>query len=634
MRNSTRHLSVLAAGLFIVIIVATSSAQNVLTRQNDIGRTGRQLNENILTTGNVNTATFGKVFTYAVTGQIYAQPLAVSQEFITACNQIPPPTHCNIIFPADVIYVATEDDWLYAFDATGAASSAFWSVNLAATAVSGGTFVNCQMQIYSGCNSGSALYPDIGVTGTPVIDTSSNTIYVASAVSDSNQAVSTWLHAIDLGNGSEKFGGPIKIVASYPGPQNPPAGQCQTGTGTGGTVNFTASRQLQRPGLLLLNVNGTNIVYIGFSMYDGATHSNGWVLGYAVNGSQQLAQVTGAVFNTAPFGTGGGIWEAGEGLAAETRNGNTYIYVPTADGTFDVTNTTGATVDYGDSLLKLTVNSTNSIGALSIASGSTAYFTPSDQSTRCGHDTDFGSGGVMLLPSDVTVGTHLNLMINAEKLGYLWVTDRDNLSGYNPTGDLMVQKANTKLTRTGNGQQGYWSSPAYYEWGTSPNITKEVFFTITFLDRSVAPGPLNQYNLTPTGPIPVDTNGNGSPNYSTSTLFCTPVPTPSISATSSNTNGILWAVENSNSANSGGSSPACNGSSTGAVLHAYDATKVNNLELYNSGTKLSANTPTKFLPPTVFKGRVYIGTYQTLSPTNGELDVFGICTSGPTGQCL
>jgi hypothetical protein len=622
----------------VIFSAATSTAQNVLTRQNDIGRTGRQLNESILNTTNVttNNNSFGKVFTYPVIGQIYAQPLAVMHEFITACNQIPPPTHCNIIFPADVIYVATEDDWLYAFDATGNNSNPFWSVNLAAaTTVSGGTFVSCQMQIYSGCNSGSALYPDIGVTGTPVIDTSSNTIYVVSAVSDANRtAVTDWLHAIDLGNGSEKFGGPIQISASYAGPTNPPTSKCQTGSGAGGTVNFVASKQLQRPGLLLLNVNGTNIVYIGFSMYDGATHSNGWVLGYAVNGSQQLAQVTGAVFNTAPFGTGGGIWESGEGLAAETRGGNTYIYVPTADGTFDA-NVSG-NVDYGNSLLKLTVNSTTSIGALSIASGPTAYFTPSDANGtngRCLNDKDFGSGGVMLLPSDVSVGTHLNLMINAEKLGYLWVTDRDNLSGYNPTGDLMVQKANTKLTRIGNGQQGYWSSPAYHEWGTNPT-TKEVFFTMTFLDTSVAPGPLNQYNLDSTHPIPVDPNtGNGLPNYSTATLFCTPVPTPSISAKSDNTNGILWAVENSNANN-----PAlgnCSGAATGAVLHAYDATKVNNLELYNSGTKLGTNTPTKFLPPTVFKGRVYIGTYQASPPyTNGELDVFGICTSGPTGSCL
>ena len=240
----------------------------------------------------------------------------------------------------------------------------------------------------------------------------------------------------------------------------------------------------------------------------------------------------------------------------------------------------------------------------------------------------------MILPSDVSVGSHSNLMINAEKLGYLWVTDRDNLSGYNPTGDLMVQKAYTQVTYDGGNSYwgGYWSSPAYYEWGTNPT-TKEIFYTIT-LPPNLKPGPLNQYNLDSTHPIPVDVTGkNGVPTYSTTTLFCPQVPTPSISAKPDNTQGILWAVENSNSLNTG-SNPTCNGTSTGAVLHAYDATKVNNAELYNSGTKLSANTPTKFLPPTVFKGRVYIGTYQTSTPTNGELDTFGICTSGPTGSCL
>jgi hypothetical protein len=202
-RKSCRHLSVVATTLLTLILsTAASSAQNVLTRQNDIGRTGRQLNESILTTGNVNTATFGKVFTYTVTGQIYAQPLTVANVNIT-CSGNP---HCNFAFPANVVYVATEDDWLYAFDATGAAPNPYWSVNLATNAVSGGTYVNCT-QVYSGCNANSALYPHVGVTGTPVIDTASNTLYVVSAVSASG-VIADWLHAIDLGNGNEKFGGP------------------------------------------------------------------------------------------------------------------------------------------------------------------------------------------------------------------------------------------------------------------------------------------------------------------------------------------------------------------------------------------------------------------------------------------
>jgi hypothetical protein len=349
-------------------------------------------------------------------------------------------------------------------------------------------------------------------------------------------------------------------------------------------------------------------------------------LGYYINPTSQTLQQV-AVLNTAPNGTGGGIWESGAGLAAAiAADGNTYIYVPTGDGTFDA-NTGG--VDYGDSLLKLTISST---GALSIASGSTAYFTPSDQSTRCPNDTDFGSGGVMIFP-DVSVGSHTNLMVSAEKEGYLWVIDRDNLSGFNTT-DMMVEKAFTRVKVGSTYLGGYWSSPAYYEWGTG-NSSKAIYYTIT-LPNNVQPGPLNQYvlnsNSNGTGPIPTDGNGNGVPTHSTSTLFCTQVPTPSISATSSNTNAILWAVENSNSQ----SSQNCSTQTTsGAVLHAYDATNVAT-QLYTSGASIQANTPTKFLPPTIFNGRVYVGTYQglTVGGTNGELDVFGLCASGPQGKCI
>lgn len=271
-------------------------------------------------------------------------------------------------------------------------------------------------------------------------------------------------------------------------------------------------------------------------------------------------------------------------------------------------------------MLKLSVSST---GVLTVAS----YFTPSDQATRCGNDTDFGSGGVMIFP-DVSVSGHANLMVNAEKEGYLWVVDRDNLSGFNTT-DAMVEKAFTRVKIGSNFLGGYWSSPAYYEWGTG-NSNKAIYYTIT-LPNNVKPGPLNQYILNSTGPIPTDGGGNGVATHSTTTFFCVQVPTPSVSATSANTNGILWAVQNSNS-----STQNCNTSTTsGAVLHAYDATNVS-VELYNSGSSVQANTPTKFLPPTVFNGRVYVGTYQglTIGGTNGELDVFGLCASGPQGKCI
>jgi hypothetical protein len=617
MKTTSSTLSLLFVSL-LTLLSAISSGQNVLTRANDIGRTGMQLNESTLTTGNVNSSTFGKVFTYtSITGQIYAQPLAVANLNVTGCHASP---HCNVVF------VATEDDYLYAFDADGSTSSTspLWTVNLATNVLSIDTYVTCT-QVYSGCNSNSALYPHIGVTGTPVIDTSTNTLYVMSAVNDPGSpdlpaGIFDYLHAINITNGNEKFNGPLRISAQVTGAANPPT-RCSTSTQSA-TVYFSSIKQLQRPGLLLLNgVNGNSnhVVYIGFSMYDGGTPTNGWILGYDAQTLQQVA-----VFNTTPFGTGGGIWESGAGLAAGVAaDGKTYIYAPTGDGTFDA-NVSG-NVDYGNSLLKLTVSST---GALSIASGSAAYFTPSDQSTRCPNDTDFGSGGVMLFPY-VSITGHTNLMVNAEKTGYLWVVDRDNLSGFNTT-DAMVEKANTQVKIGTNYFGGYWSSPAYFEWSSS--TSKAIYYVIT-LAPNLAPPPLNQYVLNSTQPIPVDAGGHGIAT-STTTLFCAPVPTPSVSAKSDQTNGILWAVEDSNTANTG-SQPKCNGTPSGAVLHAYDATNVAS-QLYTSTTSIQANTPTKFLPPTVFNGRVYVGTYQglTVGGTAGELDVFGLCASGPLGHCI
>lgn len=143
----------------------------------------------------------------------------------------------------------------------------------------------------------------------------------------------------------------------------------------------------------------------------------------------------------------------------------------------------------------------------------------------------------------------------------------------------------------------------------------------------MAPAPLNMWLLTSTAGGPIPTSGA---THSTSTLFCIPVPTPSISANLAS-NGILWAVENSNTDTPLDCRPA---KTNGAVLHAYDATNVAT-ELYNSGTSIQTNSPTKFLPPTIFNGRVYVGTYQGLSVgTTGELDVFGLCANGPVGHCI
>jgi hypothetical protein len=241
----------------------------------------------------------------------------------------------------------------------------------------------------------------------------------------------------------------------------------------------------------------------------------------------------------------------------------------------------------------------------------------------------------MILP-DASVTGHTNLMVSASKgtggsqhlNPSLWVVDRDSLGGFQATG-TPVEQAHTGVMINGNPAGGYWTSPAYYEWGTN-NSSKAIYWTMTLPNTPrVPPNPLNQYILNATDPIPNDGHGNAVPSFSTQNLFCAPVPTPSISTGPSNP-GILWVVENSNSNNP---IDCLQTNAHGAVLHAYDARNVNSTELYNSGSHINSNTPSKFLPPTVFKGRVYVGTYVGTSlngSTNGELDVFGIC---PQGGC-
>ncbi|MGA7895743.1 MAG: hypothetical protein WCA49_21185, partial [Candidatus Sulfotelmatobacter sp.] len=299
-------ITLLAASFgFITPTVQGQGFTGVFTQHNDTARTGQNLNETILTPANIAYSEFGKIFSYPVDGQVYAQPLYVP----------------NVTIPGqgvhNVLYVATENDSLYAFDADGLTPNILWYLSFINPA-NGITTINC---IATGivCN----IYPITGITSTPVIDPTSNTIYLVVRTQENNNSVQR-LHALDITTGDEKFGGPVEISATVSG----------TGTGTShGKVMFNALHDIQRAGLLLANGN----VYIGW-----AGQAHGWLMAY---NATTLAQV--AVMNTTPNGTLGGVWQAGNGPALDSL-GN--MYIATGDGTFDA-NTGG--VDYSDTLLKL-----------------------------------------------------------------------------------------------------------------------------------------------------------------------------------------------------------------------------------------------------------------------------------------
>jgi len=422
----------------------------VTTHHNDNGRTGQNLTERVLNTSNVNVNTFGKLFARAVDGQIYAQPLYVPD--LSVAGQI-----------RNVVYVATQNDSLYAFDADDPAASApLWHVNFGNAVPS--TDVN------PGC---ADITPQVGITSTPVIDTSSSTIYVvAKTKNTSDNSYHFNIHALDLVTGTEKFGGPTEITAQVPG----------TGVeSVGGTVTLDPLQQFNRPGLLLLN----GIVYVAFGSACETSPWHGWIVGYGASTLQQVA-----VLNTTPNGSDGGIWGGGQGLLADSGNN---IYVMTGNGTFDPT--TGG--DYGDSVLKISTAS-----GLSIVD----YFTPTNQAALDAADLDLGSGGPMALP-----GT--SVIVGSGKDGVVRVLDTANLGQFSATANNNVQNFQGTTGFVFMGAPIYWNSPNHgpviYIWSGNDALKAYQFANGTFQTTPVSQSTvLEAQGYSNSVPLSLSANGN------------------------------------------------------------------------------------------------------------------------------
>ena len=380
-------------------------AQNVLTWHNDASRTGQILTETTLTTANVNSTQFGKKFSFPVDQQVYTQPLFVSNLTISGKGK------------HNVVLVATENDSVYAFDAAGSPKTPLWHVNFTNPS-QGITAVPC------GDNGGCAISTVIGITGTPVIDPTSKTMYLVSFTKE-NGAYVQRLHALDITSGAEKFGGPVVIQASVPG----------TGDGSiNGMVPFQPLRQNQRPGLLLLN----GVVYITWASFGDIDPYHGWVMGYSAS---TLAQVS--VYNATANGSRGGIWHSAGAPAADT-SGN--IFLITGNGTFDVD--TGGT-DYGDAMLKLPGST------LTVAD----YFTPDNQDMLDTDDLDLGSGTAVLLPKQS--GPFPNELVSGGKQGTIYLVNRDDMGKFNATSNNVIEML---IGSTGGylASASYWNNGVYF----------------------------------------------------------------------------------------------------------------------------------------------------------------------------
>jgi hypothetical protein len=405
-----RHSAICWLALEVVLASSTTAAGQVLTSQYDNLRTGATLSEKVLTPQNVNASQFGKLGAYKVDGAVYAQPL-----FIPAV-EIPGKGKHYLVF------VVTEHDSVYAFDAERPGDAPLWQVSLLdkkrGDEPVSARDVQCPF-----------IQPEIGITSTPVIDLKTGTLYVLARTKISHTFSDSeyfqHLHALAITTGVEKFGGPRLITATVPG----------KGAGaTGGQVRFDAL--LENPRASLVLVNGA-VIPTWASSCDRAPY-HGWVMAYD---AETLAQK--AVLNVTPNGEEGGIWASDTGPGVDA-SGN--IYAPTGNGTFDAA--TGGQ-DYGDSVLKIAVDGSSLVIR--------DYFTPYDQAHLSNTDADLGSSGPTLLPDQP--GLHRHLLLQPTKGAETYVIDRDEMGQFHSQGDAVVQRIG--MRGGGYGAMAYWNGHVF-----------------------------------------------------------------------------------------------------------------------------------------------------------------------------
>ncbi len=530
--------------------VGVTDLQGVYSYHNDLARDGVNSQEHALTTSNVNTSTFGKLFSCTVDGAVYAQPLWVSNLSINGA------TH-------NVVFIATQHDSLYAFDADSSPCVQLWKVSLIDTnhgANAGETTVPSGPSGFLVGGGSGDITPEVGVTGTPVINASTNTLYV---VSKSMNSVGTSfyqrLHAIDITTGTEKFSGPANITSSITFP----------GIGDGGsTVSFDARQQNQRPGLALVN----GVVYVAWSSHEDTAPYYGWVVGF---NASTLAVTN--VLNVSPNVHYGGIWMGG-GAPSADANGN--LYLITGNAQFDVTSSGD---DYGDSFLQLS-------SSLTVSS----FFTPSDQATDDADDQDFGSGGSAVV-LNLTSGTLKHLVIGGGKDGTLYLLNGDGMGGLGDSNARQHFSLGAGIFATG----AFWNN-TYYIAGVGGHLVSYSFDSST--------------NMFTTSVV-----------SQSSTSYGFPGATPSVSSAGSS-NGIGWALNNANycTPQSPGCGPTVLHAYDATTLSSdlWNSTMVSE-DAAGNAVKFTVPTIANGKVYVGTRGNNTGGAYGSTS-VSGELDVYGL----------
>jgi regulation of enolase protein 1 (concanavalin A-like superfamily) len=440
----------------VTVVRPVASAIDVTTYKYDLARTGLNPQETVLTTSNVRSATFGLLRVLPGDGAVFAEPL-----FLSALN-IGGSVH-------NVIFVATEHNSVYAYDADS--GTKLWQVS-----------VNVAGETTSDNRSCDQVSPEIGITATPVIDRSAGphgTMYVVAMSRDSSGGYHQRIHALDVTTGSESLNGPTEIVATYP-------------TAGGGSTTFDPGAYKERAGLLLLNGE----IYTTWSSHCDNTPYTGWIIAYS---GATLARTR--VLNIAPNSKslGPAIWQSGGAPAADA---NGFIYLLAANGVFETTldaNGFPSAQDYGNSFLKISTAG----NSLSVAD----YFAMWNEVSESSADLDLGSGGAILLPdlTDAT-GAIEHLALGAGKDGNIYVVSRDSLGKFNPSKNNIWQQID-------QGGAEIRSTPAYFN-GQVYLSARDVglnAFSITSAKLSASPTSHTSAAFGYPGTIPV-VSSNGTTN--------------------------------------------------------------------------------------------------------------------------
>ena len=546
--NINKHLT----GCLLIFLTLSSaplfSQTSVLTQHNDLNRTGWNDKETILNTGNVNKKSFGEIFSRAVDDQVYAQPLVV----------------LNVDIPGkgkrNIVITATVNNSVYAFDADSAAiSDPYWQDNLTPS----GSRVIRNTDMTGACNGNYKDFSgNMGIVGTPVIDSVSNTIYlVARSVTIGPDSVfEQYLHALDITTGAEQPNSPVLITAQVPG----------SGSGSkGGMIAFRPQFQNQRAGLLLAN----GIVYITWAAHCDWGSYHGWVIGYNKTSlAQQIAYIT------TPQGYAGGIWMSAAAPSVD-EDGN--IYVAVGNGATTVNSTGDSLINGAESALKLTPTG----NTLAVNS----FFIPKDYPHLDSTDRDFGVTGMLLIPNT-------NRVLTGCKDGNLYLLNRDSMGGFDSADNHVVQTitlgTNVWILR---------SSLAYYKGSQQEYVyswsEKAPLYQFPY-DRNA--DTLNVQDAIISG-VHGPTAGNGS--------FFSLSSNGSVDSTA-----VLW-VNQSLSGNA--NQAVCLG-----ILRAFSATDVTK-ELWNSSMD-SNDIPgnyAKFNCPTISNGKVYLATFSNKLIVYGLKDI-------------